>query len=189
MQRSVAFSCPLRVYTENMTERQKFFVIQDLGLFELRAYEPCVIAQISMPVDYQSATSGAFRYLFNYISKGNATATPIAMTAPVIASTKSDLKSDQWHISFVMPAGSSLKDLPIPNDSKVVLKEVAQEKCVALSFKGRASTEVCERKESELRALAKEAGLALSTETRICRFDPPFKPGFMMYNEVVIPLA
>jgi len=172
-----------------MTERQKFTVMQDLGLFQVRSYEPCVIAQISMPIDYQSATSGAFRYLFNYISKGNESATPIAMTAPVIASTQGHISSDQWHISFVMPAGSSLGDLPIPNDSKVVLKEVAEEKCVALSFKGRASTQVCERKEIELRTLAKEAGLALSTETRICRFDPPFKPGFMMYNEIVIPLA
>jgi hypothetical protein len=27
----------------------------------------------------------------------------------------------------------------------------------------------------------------LSNETRICRFDPPFKPGFLQYNEIVIP--
>jgi hypothetical protein len=29
----------------------------------------------------------------------------------------------------------------------------------------------------------------LSDETRICRFDPPFKPGVLQYNEIVIPLA
>jgi len=172
-----------------MTERQKFSVIQNFGAFELRSYEPCVLAQVSMPVDYQSATTGAFRYLFNYISKGNASATPIAMTAPVIASTLGNINSEQWQISFVMPTGSAIGALPLPNDSTVVLKELSEEKCVALSFKGRASSELCERKESELRNLAKEAGLRLSTETRICRFDPPFKPGFMMYNEVVIPLA
>jgi len=171
-----------------MTERQKFTRIQDFGKFELRVYEPCVLAQISMPADYQSATSGAFRYLFNYISKGNATSSPIAMTAPVIASTTGDLSSDQWNISFVMPAGSSMADLPIPNDSQVVLREVPQEECLALSFKGRATENLCTKKEAELRALAKVANIKVSAETRICRFDPPFKPGFLMYNEIVIPL-
>jgi len=172
-----------------MTERQKFSLIRDFGKFELRVYEPCVIAQMAMPTDYQSATSGAFRYLFNYISKGNSTSTPIAMTAPVIASTTGDLSSDQWNISFVMPADSSIADLPIPNNSQVVLREVPQEESLALSFKGRATEELCAKKEAELRALANASKIALSSETRICRFDPPFKPGFMMYNEIVIPLA
>ena len=172
-----------------MTEQQKFSLTQDFGKFELRAYDPCVIAQISMPTDYQSATGGAFRYLFNYISKGNSTSTPIAMTAPVIAATNGNLDSDEWKISFVMPAGSTKSDLPIPQDSKVVLHEVPKEDCVTLSFRGRATAELCAKKERELRALAKEAHIELSAETRICRFDPPFKPGFMMYNELVIPVV
>ena len=171
-----------------MTERQKFTRIQDFGKFELRVYDACVLAQISMPADYQSATSGAFRHLFNYISKGNTTSSPIAMTAPVIASTTSALSSDQWNVSFVMPASSSIAALPIPNDSQVVLREVPQEECLALSFKGRASEDLCSKKEAELRALANIANIKLSAETRICRFDPPFKPGFLMYNEIVIPL-
>jgi hypothetical protein len=29
---------------------------------------------------------------------------------------------------------------------------------------------------------------ATKDETRICRFDPPFKPGFLQYNEIVIPV-
>jgi hypothetical protein len=40
----------------------------------------------------------------------------------------------------------------------------------------------------ELRASAAKVDLALSDETRICRFDPPFKPGFLQYNEIVIPV-
>ena len=39
----------------------------------------------------------------------------------------------------------------------------------------------------QLRAAAARENIALSDETRICRFDPPFKPGFMQYNEIVIP--
>jgi hypothetical protein len=40
---------------------------------------------------------------------------------------------------------------------------------------------------AELRALAAKEKIALSNETRICRFDPPMKPGFLQYNEIVIP--
>jgi hypothetical protein len=45
------------------------------------------------------------------------------------------------------------------------------------------------KKVAELRALAAKENIALSAETRICRFDPPFKPGFLQYNEIVIPTA
>ena len=172
-----------------MTERQKYEVLQKYDGFESRRYEPCVIAQISMPSDYKSASNGAFRYLFNYISKGNATSTPIAMTAPVIATTEDGLDSQVWSISFVMPAGSLIKDLPIPNSSTVVLQEVQKEDCVALIFRGRATIGLCKKKETELRLQARNEHLSLSEETRICRFDPPFKPGILHYNEIVIPLV
>jgi len=39
-----------------------------------------------------------------------------------------------------------------------------------------------------LRESASKVDFALSEETRICRFDPPFKPGFLQYNEIVIPV-
>jgi hypothetical protein len=39
----------------------------------------------------------------------------------------------------------------------------------------------------QLRAAAARENIAASDETRICRFDPPFKPGFLQYNEIVIP--
>ena len=172
-----------------MTERQKFKVLEQFGRFELREYEPYVLAERTMTSDYQSATSDAFGSLFRYISKGNATSTKIAMTAPVIAATPGSVDSNTWKVSFVMPTGSTLADMPNPTESHVKLREVGSEKCLALTFRGRATQEVCARKEGELRELATKAQIALSPETRICRFDPPFKPGFMHYNEIVIPLA
>lgn len=171
-----------------MTQRQKYEVIEKFSTFEKRSYDPCVIAQIEMLTNYNSASSSAFRYLFNYISKGNQTSTAIAMTAPVIAATEGSVDSERWTISFVMPAGSTMADLPAPKDSKVVLKEIGRQECVALSFRGRATLHLCAQKEEELRSQAKVQSFELSQETRIARFDPPFKPGFMNYNEIVIPL-
>ena len=155
--------------------------------FELRQYEPCVIAEVSSLDTYQEAGQNAFRSLFSYISKGNSNAEKISMTAPVIALTEHGLDSQAWKISFVMPAGSLMESLPAPTNGRVVLRELSTEKCVALSFKGRASLDLIKKKEAELRALAAEKNLRLKAETRVCRFDPPFKPGFLHYNEIVIP--
>jgi SOUL heme-binding protein len=170
-----------------LTERQKFQVLEKYSGFELRQYEPCVIAEVSSLDTYQEAGQNAFRSLFSYISKGNSNEEKISMTAPVIALTEHGLDSQAWKISFVMPAGSLIQNLPIPTNGRVVLRDLPAEKCVALSFKGRASLELVKKKEAELRALAAENGLLLKAETRVCRFDPPFKPGFLHYNEIVIP--
>ncbi len=171
-----------------MTERQKYQVLQQYDGFELRKYEPCVVAEVVISGDYTSAASKAFRHLFTYISKGNHTSKAIAMTAPVIAVTENSLESEDWKVHFVMPAGATLKDLPLPNSAMVELRELPAENCVAISFRGRATKRLCEKKEEILRLSAQQEHFSLSHETRVCRFDPPFKPGFMHYNEIVIPI-
>ena len=169
-----------------MTQRQEFRVLRTYKDFEVREYMPCVLAEVKVSADYSSAGSMAFGSLFQYIAKGNKSSEKIAMTAPVIAAQKADA-GDEWFVSFVMPAGSTMADMPDPNDSRVVLRELAAEVCIAASFRGRATEEVSKKKEAELRAAAGKVSISVSDETRICRFDPPFKPGILQYNEIVIP--
>ena len=110
------------------------------------------------------------------------------MTAPVITAQKEESsESAGWYVSFVMPSGSTFGHLPHPNDSQVKLRELDTETCVAKAFRGRASEELSRKMVKDLRASASKANIALSEEIRICRFDPPFKPGFLQYNEIVIP--
>ena len=171
-----------------MTERQEFKVLRTYDDFELREYLPCVIAEVKVSAQYSTASSSAFASLFNYISTGNKSAEKIAMTAPVIAAQKADTsKSDEWYVSFVMPPGATFGQLPHPNDSQVKLRELATETCVAKSFRGRATEELSQKITQELRTSASKANIALSSETRICRFDAPFTPGLFHYNEIVIP--
>lgn len=172
-----------------MTQRQEFRLIRSYSDFELREYNPCVIAEVRVSAHYSTASSAAFGSLFRYISKGNKTAQKIAMTAPVIAAQRTDKsQTDEWFVSFVMPSGSNIGHLPDPNDPNVVLRELGTETCIALSFRGNANAERAEKEINKLRAAALRENLSLSDESRICRFDPPFKPGFMQYNEIVIPV-
>ncbi len=172
-----------------MTKQQEFRVLQTYEDFELREYLPCVIAEVKVSANYSTATRSAFSSLFNYISQGNESSQKIAMTAPVITAQKAD-RSDSagWYVSFVMPSGSAFDHMPHPNDSQVRLRELDTETCVAKSFRGTATDELSRKKVRELRTSASKANIALSDETRICRFDPPFKPGFLQYNEIVIPI-
>ena len=172
-----------------MTKQQEFRVLQTYEDFELREYLPCVIAEVKVSANYSTATRSAFSSLFNYISKGNESSQKIAMTAPVITAQKAD-RSDSagWYVSFVMPTGSAFDHMPHPNDSQVRLRELDTETCVAKSFRGTATDELSRKKVQELRTSASKANIALSDEMRICRFDPPFKPGFLQYNEIVIPI-
>jgi hypothetical protein len=173
-----------------MTERQEFKVLQTYDDFELREYLPCVIAEVKVSGKYSTVSSSAFASLFNYISSGNKSSEKIAMTAPVIAAQNADSsESDEWYVSFVMPAGATFGQLPHPNDSQVKLRELATETCVAKSFRGRATEELSQKITQELRTSASKANIALSNETRICRFDAPFKPGLFHYNEIVIPTS
>jgi len=172
-----------------MTERQEFQVIRTYGNFEIREYQPCVLAEVKVSAQYSTAASSAFGSLFNYISRGNKSSQKISMTAPVIASQKdASTSKDEWYVSFVMPSGSTFGHLPHPKDPQVILRELGPETCIAMPFRGKATEEKSDQMVQELRAAAAKEKIALSSETRICRFDPPFKPGFMQYNEIVIPV-
>jgi hypothetical protein len=173
-----------------MTNRQEFRVLETFRDFQIREYEPCVIAEVKVSAEFSTASSKAFSSLFGYISQGNRTSEKISMTAPVISAQKpTESGPDTWYVSFVMPAGSKFDQMPDPNDSKVVLRNLDSEVCVASVFRGKASAELSKKIEAQLRAAAGKENLTLSNETRICRFDPPFKPGFLQYNEIVIPVS
>ena len=77
-----------------MTKRQEFRVLQTYSDFEMREYQPCVIAEVKVSATYSTASSSAFSSLFKYISKGNTASEKIAMTAPVIAAQRANKTED-----------------------------------------------------------------------------------------------
>jgi hypothetical protein len=163
-----------------MTERQKFDFVKKIprSKVEIRRYHPCVIADVLVEAPYSQAASLGFRPLVTYISQNN-----IAMTAPVL---QESTDSSSWIISFVMPEGMTVADLPNPQSSKVTLRTLAEQLAAVLPFTGITTTSKIQEKESELRlALTNESLTPIGT-LRIARFDPPWKPGFLRYNEVIL---
>jgi hypothetical protein len=107
------------------------------------------------------------------------------MTAPVL---QEQLHTESWVVSFVMPDGMELRDLPIPKNQRVTLRTIHQHTAAALGFSGMTSEAKIHEKEAELRSALTKANLKPTGPMRIARFDPPWKPGFMRHNEVIIPI-
>ena len=164
-----------------MTERQKFDLVKKIENVEIRRYHACVMADVIVDATYSNAGNIGFRPLVTYISQNQ-----IAMTAPVL---QEQLHTSSWVVSFVMPEGMTLDQLPLPKNQSVTLRTVKEHTAAALSFSGMTTEEKIHQKESELRAVIENAKLTATGPMRIARFDPPWKPGFLRHNEVIIPIA
>ena len=163
-----------------MTEQQKYTLVKKLENLEIRKYQKCTMATVEINADYESASLLGFRPLVTYISQNN-----IAMTAPVL---QQKTKSDTWLVSFVMPEGMQLSDLPISPNLNIKLHEVEEYVAAVLTFKGITSKQKIREKESELKELVNKYKLNSFGEILAARFDPPWKPGFLRHNEVIIRL-
>ncbi len=160
-----------------LTEQQKFDVVERIKKFEIRHYHPCVLAEVLVQGQLDSAASLGFRPLVTYISQNG-----ISMTAPVLQEKVSD---ESWLVSFVMPANTKLEDLPLPQNTKVTLKKVPAHYAVALIFSGGINKERVLEKESQLRQFISENKYKAVGTLKIARYDPPWKPGFLRQNEVI----
>ena len=166
-----------------MTEQQKYRVVKKFIDFEIRDYEPCLIAEVIVDGSMNQAGSYGFRPLYNYISQNS-----ISMTAPVI---QIPVKKGQWKISFVMPYGSDISSLPISKNSEVEINQVPQGFYACRRFTGNYTEIKLEKnlkllKDALIKELITEKGF--ENNWRSARFDPPFKPSFLKRNEIQIPI-
>ena len=183
-----------------MTEQQAYRLLDAQGNVELREYAPCVVADVVASGSAEQAGSAAFQPLFEYISGANRGAEPLEMTAPVIQKPASErlamtapviqeaASPNEWSVSFVLPAGRSLSEYPVPSNPRVSLRAVPGETAAAIRWSGRWTASNIARRTEELRRAIAENGWKESGEPRGARFDPPWKPPFARRNEIVIPV-
>jgi len=168
-----------------MTEQLPFELIATTPGFEIRHYPKYVLVQVVVKGEFNSAASQAFRPLVNYISGQNQTNEKFAMTAPVIQAP-----ADESHtVSFVLPEGVNLKDLPIPLNAKVTTVEVKPHYAAAVKFRGLATWAHFKSFGDQLLVDVQSAGLKAAGDPYYARFDPPWKPGFLRRNEAIVALA
>jgi hypothetical protein len=169
-----------------MTEQQKYSVVSTLPGFEVRCYEPHVLAEVTVTGDFDSAGSAGFRPLVSYIGGRNESGAKFAMTAPVIQQTQSDQLHD---VAFVLPADADIANVPAASDGRVRMRAVDQEWAAATRFSGRSNQSSFQSHANELLSAITAAGLQPLGAPRFARYDPPWTPWFMRRNEVIVPIA
>jgi hypothetical protein len=180
-------------------EKAKYSVVEKEGNFELRRYEPYLVAETMVEGDFDAVGNEGFRRLFDYISGKNRKQQSISMTAPVSQKAESEKISmtapvnqvrvgEKYRITFVMPAKYTMETLPEPLDTRVKLKEVPGQLIAALKYSGTWSKDRYEEKKIRLQALMRQKNLKPAGEPIFARYNPPFMPWFLRRNEVLIPV-
>jgi len=180
-------------------EEAKYTVIMKEGNYELRQYEPHIIAETIVEGDFDKAGNEGFRRLFKYISGENQKKQSIAMTTPVsqeagsekiamTAPVSQERTGGQWRIAFVMPSEYTLDTLPQPVDPKVLLKQVPARRMAAITYSGSWSKARYEEHKALLEAFIQKQKLSPLGEPVLARYNSPFTLWFLRRNEVLIPV-
>ncbi len=180
-------------------EKAKYTVLEKEDDFEIRQYEPQIVAETYVEGELEDVGDEGFRRLYGYISGDNTRKESISMTAPVGQEAKSEKiamtapvgqekKDNRWRITFMMPAEYAMDTLPEPTDSRVKLVEDPGRLMAAVRYSGTWSVEGFEENKALLEDYIQKRGLTRAGEPIWARYDPPFMPWFLRRNEVLIPI-
>ena len=180
-------------------EEAAYSVEKKDGAFEVRQYAPQVVAEILVEGTLEEAGNKAFRPLFRYISGANQSQGKITMTTPVaqqrqgekIAMTApvgQEAVSNQWAITFMMPANSTLETLPTPTNEKVRLRAIPARRVASVQYSGTWSQKRYETNLARLREWMQAKGLTATGDPIWARYNPPFMPWFLRRNEILVPV-
>jgi hypothetical protein len=180
-------------------EKAKYTVLEKEDGFEIRQYDPQIVAETFVEGDLEEVGNEGFRRLYAYISGENTKKQSISMTAPVSQETgskkiamtapvKQEKKDNRWRITFLMPAEYTLETLPEPNDTRVRLTEESGRLMAVMRYSGIWSEEGYEENKALLEEYIQKRGLTKTGAPVWARYDPPFMPWFLRRNEVLIPV-
>ncbi len=165
-------------------EEPRFEVIHVANNYEIRRYEPFIVAEVDVPDD---AGNRAFRILADYIFGNNEPGEKMRMTAPVV----SDAPRRDGGLAtyaFVMESRYSLDTLPAPVDPRIRIVQKPAQIVAARSYSGRWTEDNFLRHEVSLVSALTIDGLAMRSEPFLARYNGPFTPWFLRRNEVLVEL-
>jgi hypothetical protein len=180
-------------------EEAPYTLIAKSGRFELRQYQPTIVASTIVEGDFEKVGNEGFRRLADYINGNNRSRQSIAMTAPVgqqsgsekiamTAPVSQQQSAGHWRITFLMPAEYSLETLPEPLDERISVQQVPGRRMAAVRYSGTWSRSRYERNLSLLLGWLEEQQIKPVGDPVWARYDPPFMPWFLRRNEVLIAL-
>ena len=179
---------PLLFFTWRLTagdkyESAEYSVVTSDGKFEVREYPELAIASTSMK-SYGDGRDGSFMRLFRYISGESEAKQKIAMTTPVFMEAQTE--TDAGQMAFVLPNDVAEKSAPNPVSESVEVGKRPAGKYAVIRFNGYMDQDTISNAEQKLRGWMEENNLQASEELEFAGYDPPWTPGLLRRNEVLI---
>jgi effector-binding domain-containing protein len=179
-----------------MTETPKYSVTKKQNEIELRQYPGYIQAEVSIfEKDYKSAIEKGFSFLAGYIFGNNISRQKIAMTTPVQVSQSEKIAmttpvivtgKDSFTVAFIMPAEYTLETLPLPKDNNIHFTLIPGHTMAAIRFSGYFQHDTINRNKERLSQWLAEEGLETEGDFIVAGYNPPWVPGFLARNEVLI---
>lgn len=194
-------------------EEPKYQVLLIDGAFEIRRYEPMLIAQTWAEGGMDEASNKGFRRIADFIFGNNQPVntndnTKIAMTAPVTvepASTKIAMtapvtvepnsadvplpQANRWRIHFVMPNQYTLDNIPKPKNSEIFLKEVPAKYFAVHRYSGLNTLSRVQEKTEQTLQWVKQKSLNMQGAPQLARYDPPWTLPMFRRNEILVEIT
>lgn len=195
------------VFGIHLSEQPKYTVLKKDGIYEMRDYEPILLAKTTVFGNYNLAAKEAFKRLANYIFGQNQGAkhmsmrspvlrqggVKLAMTSPVLQETSGFRDDHSVTMSFVLPSGLTLDSAPIPINPTIHLQEVPAQMWAVVSYSGRNTRGDIKERTQELQNWVNSMGLKIDYRSgqdalRVAQYDGPNTIPFLRLNEVQIRL-
>ena len=182
-------------------EEPRYEVVKKEDDFEVRRYQPMIIAEVLVTGTLSEASNKGFRQVADFIFGNNEDpvkkqAEKIAMTAPVTieADTSSKIamtapvtlegSGGSWKLAFVMPSKFTMETLPKPKNPNVTIKQMPPQQLAVVTFSGWVDEEKLAAQTTRLNEWMAKNGLKASGSAQLSRYNPPWTLPFWRRNEV-----
>lgn len=196
---TVLVGCVLLGPLMSNVEQPNYEIESSLDSYEIRRYDPMIVAEVSLNGSREESISTGFRLLADYIFGNNIVEERIAMTAPVqqersekIAMTAPVQQQEvdgAWNVRFVMPSQYSMETLPKPRNQRVALRQIPSKRYVVITFSGTNSDANIKKNEQRLKAYIEANALQTVGSPKYAFYNPPWTLPFLRRNEILIELA
>ena len=166
----------------NAYETADYSLVAKDGSIELRRYPDLKVAKTN--TSSTLGGDGSFGRLFGYISGTNETRQTIAMTTPVFMLDTTDDSTSS--MSFVLPEELSSQNIPQPSNPQVEIGNRPGGLYAVIQYSGRDSGNRRLNQTAVLKEWMNSKGLIMVGETEFASYDPPWTPGFLRRNEILI---
>ena len=179
-------------------EEPAYEVLLETKYYEVRRYQPYIVAEVDVDEDFKRAGNTAFRVLAGYIFGDNEPQRKMAMTAPVESSKGVRMNmtapvtaqagdgEGPYTYAFVMERKYTMDTLPKPDNPDVRLVQRPERVVAVHRYSGSWSENRYREHEKRLLDALAVDRVETTGSPVFARYNAPFTPWFLRRNEIMV---